>query len=87
MVMGANYSFELISIETYAPQFIEHNKFFLGRVYDFDPALGFYFFSIKITKKKKCVGNNEMIDLIKSVQADFLQTFITTKKKMIYLWN
>ena len=32
MTMGANYSFELISIETYAPQFIGHNKFFLGSV-------------------------------------------------------
>ena len=32
MTMGADYSFELISIETYAPQFIEHNIFFLGSV-------------------------------------------------------
>ena len=32
MAMGADYSFELISIETYAPQFIGHNKFFLGSV-------------------------------------------------------
>jgi hypothetical protein len=30
--MGADYSFELISIETYAPQFIGPNKFFLGSV-------------------------------------------------------
>ena len=30
--MGADYSFEFISIETYAPQFIGHNKFFLGSV-------------------------------------------------------
>ena len=30
--MGAEYSFELISIETYAPQFIGHDKFFLGSV-------------------------------------------------------
>ena len=39
----------------------------------FDPALGlsFYFFSLKSTKKEK-------IGLIKSVQTDFLQTFITT---------
>ena len=27
--MGADYSFEPISIETYAPQFIGHNKVFL----------------------------------------------------------
>ena len=33
MAMGADYSFELISIETHAPQFIGHNKFFLARVY------------------------------------------------------
>ena len=30
--MGADYSIELISIETYAPQFIGHNKIFLGSV-------------------------------------------------------
>ena len=30
--MGADYSFELIYIETYAPQFIGHDKFFLGSV-------------------------------------------------------
>ena len=30
--MGADYSFELISIETYAPQFIGRNNFFLGSV-------------------------------------------------------
>ena len=32
MAVGANYSFELISIETYAPQFIGYNKLFLGSV-------------------------------------------------------
>ena len=32
LAMGADYSFELISIETYAPQFIGHNKLFLGSV-------------------------------------------------------
>ena len=30
MAMGANYSFELIPLETYASQFIGHNNFFLG---------------------------------------------------------
>ena len=30
--MGAYYSIELISIETYAPQFIGHNKISLGNV-------------------------------------------------------
>ena len=30
--MGADYSFGLISIETFAPQFIGHTKFFLGSV-------------------------------------------------------
>ena len=29
---GADYSIELISIETHAPQFIGHNKIFLGSV-------------------------------------------------------
>ena len=29
--MGAEYSLELISIETYAPQIIGHNKFFVGQ--------------------------------------------------------
>ena len=33
MAMGADYSFELISIETYVPQFIGHTKLFLGSVY------------------------------------------------------
>jgi hypothetical protein len=32
MAMGADYSFELIYIETYAAQFIGHNKLFLGSV-------------------------------------------------------
>ena len=32
MAMGVDYSFELISIETYAPQFIGYNKSFLGSV-------------------------------------------------------
>ena len=31
--MGADYSFELNSIETYAPQFFEHNNLFLRSVY------------------------------------------------------
>ena len=33
MAVGADYSFELISIEIYAPQFIGHNKLFLGSVF------------------------------------------------------
>ena len=33
IAMGADYSIELISIETYVPQFIGHNNIFLGRVY------------------------------------------------------
>ena len=32
IAMSADYSFELISIETDAPQFIGHNKIFLGSV-------------------------------------------------------
>ena len=30
--MGADYSFDLNSIETYAPQFFGHNNLFLGSV-------------------------------------------------------
>ena len=36
--MGVDYSFVLISIETYAPQFIEHNKIFRGSVTFADPG-------------------------------------------------
>ena len=32
IAMGADYSLELISIETYAPQFVGHNDLFLGSV-------------------------------------------------------
>ena len=32
IAMGADYSFELISIVHWVPQFIGHNKIFLGRV-------------------------------------------------------
>ena len=32
MAMGAEYSFVLIFIETYAPKFMGHDKFLLGRV-------------------------------------------------------
>ena len=42
MTMGADYSFELISIETCVPQLIGHNKLFLGSV------------KRKITTKKIC---------------------------------
>ena len=38
--MDADYSFELISIKTYAPQFIGHNKIFLGSVSSQFPFLG-----------------------------------------------
>ena len=34
IAMGADYSFELISIVHWVPQFIGHNKIFLGSVYD-----------------------------------------------------
>ena len=32
IALGVDYSIELIFIETYAPQFIGHNKIFLGSV-------------------------------------------------------
>ena len=40
--MGADYSFELISIETYAPQFIGFNIFFLGYVPMLYPGLSVF---------------------------------------------
>ena len=36
IAMGADYWFELISIETYVPPFIGHNNFFLGSVLRLD---------------------------------------------------
>ena len=52
MAMDADYSFELIFVETYAPQFIGHNKFFLGSVTVinlFDPGFYFaYFFDFSV---------------------------------------
>ena len=33
IAMDADYSFELFSIETYAPQFFGHNNLFLGSVW------------------------------------------------------
>ena len=41
MAMGADYSSELISIETYAPQFIGHNIFFLSSVSSYCVSLAF----------------------------------------------
>ena len=42
IAMGADYSFELISIETYiCPQFIGHNKIFLCSVKTIDPIKHF----------------------------------------------
>ena len=37
--MGADYLFELNSIETYAPQFFGHNNLFLGSVHCMVPCL------------------------------------------------
>ena len=62
--MGAHYSFELISIETYAPQFIGLNKIFLGSVKLFcfvkvaliEQAQKIYL-SKMIVQGKKCPGN------------------------------
>ena len=36
--MGADYSFELNSIETYAPPFFGHNNIFLGSVIPVRPS-------------------------------------------------
>ena len=43
MAMGADYSFELISIETYAPQFIGYDKLFLGSVASGSDSISFQF--------------------------------------------
>ena len=42
IAIGANYSFELIFIETHAPQFIGYNKFFLGTAVCLDFLLPSY---------------------------------------------
>ncbi len=39
IAIGADYSIYFISVETYAPQFIGHNKLFLGIVKSPDSAL------------------------------------------------
>ena len=41
IAMGADYSFELNSIETYAPQFFGHNNLFLGSVYTYKVSMDF----------------------------------------------
>ena len=38
--MGADYSFELNSIETFATQFFGHNNLFLGSVHIVDQEIG-----------------------------------------------
>jgi hypothetical protein len=43
MAMGADYSFEPISIETYAPQFIGYDKLFLGSVASGSDSISFQF--------------------------------------------
>ena len=45
MAMGANYSFELVPLDTYAPQFMGQNHFFLGSV-DNSLFTKFYFRTI-----------------------------------------
>ena len=39
IAMGADYAFELNSIETYAPQFFGHNDLFLGSVLGYDISI------------------------------------------------
>ena len=46
--MGADYSFELNSIETYAPQFFEHNNLFLGSVLCLSRYSGSYTRALKL---------------------------------------
>ena len=42
IAMGADYSFDLISIETYPPQFIGYNKIFLGSVIGLTADFSYY---------------------------------------------
>ena len=55
IAMGANYSFEFISTETYAPQFIGHNNVFLNSVrQDWVPSiLPYKFWPIFLAMKQK----------------------------------
>ena len=53
MAMGADYSFELVSIEIYVPQFIGHNKFFLGSVNSRSDYLGNLLFFCGISAYNK----------------------------------
>ena len=49
--MGADYSFELISIIHWVPQFIGHNKIFLGSVF---PALDIYYRTFIFVTFSRC---------------------------------
>ena len=57
IAMGADYSFELISIETYAPQFIGHNKFFLGSVFASHKI--FHDYATMLPNNFECHGQDE----------------------------
>ena len=71
IAMGADYSFELISIEIYAPQFIGHNDLFLGSVgrvcirgsnygiLGFQSSIVF-----RLLKLKKCTSKKMYVKLI-----------------------
>ena len=47
IAMGADYSFQLISIETYAPQYNGHNKLFLGSVNENIPKINLVLSKLK----------------------------------------
>ena len=67
IAMGADYSFELISIETYAPQFIGHNKIFLGSLSRLKTIIKWYYDKSMKYESSFCSNESE-----KHVKAYFL---------------
>ena len=58
MAMGADYLFELISIETYAPQFIGLNIFFLSSVCHFLITIKLWNFNLLPIQPRKDTNLN-----------------------------
>ena len=80
--MGADYSFELISIKTCAPQFIGHNKLFLGSVYTQSGLIS------NDTKSHECIAyfSLAIFDLFVNKKTSFLQIGIENCKAF-FIWK
>ena len=85
--MGADYLLELISIETYAPQFIGHNKIFLGSVsyllmwYNYSYTYSNYVNSLIFSNPLECKCELEWLQkLLKSKASKSLLPPITCKE-------